>query len=111
MHSIVELGDYYITVNGWDKYYITDNGRLFRRDGRNKGLCEVGYTDKFGYRAARLRDNGRRKDIRVHTLVWKAFRGDIPKGYVIDHINNLKDDNRLVNLQCNKWKIEAGRIL
>lgn len=36
---------------------------------------------------------------RVHRLVWEAFNGKIPKGYVIDHINNNKKDNRLENLQ------------
>jgi hypothetical protein len=36
---------------------------------------------------------------RVHRIVWIAERGVIPDGYVIDHINNDKLDNRLCNLQ------------
>ena len=30
----------------------------------------------------------------VHKFVWECFNGDIPEGKVIDHINNIKDDNR-----------------
>ena len=36
---------------------------------------------------------------RLHRLVWEAFKGEIPKGYVIDHKNADKKDNRLDNLQ------------
>lgn len=32
-------------------------------------------------------------------LIWIYFNGDIPNGYVIDHINHLKNDDRIENLQ------------
>lgn len=35
----------------------------------------------------------------VHSLVYKLFIGPVNKGNVIDHINNIHWDNRLVNLQ------------
>ena len=31
--------------------------------------------------------------------MWECFNGIIPEGKVIDHINDIKDDNRLCNLQ------------
>lgn len=33
-------------------------------------------------------------------IVWETFKGDIPNGYVIDHKNKMKLDNRLTNLEC-----------
>lgn len=42
---------------------------------------------------------GRSKIVPYHRLLWLQFRGDIPQGYVIDHINNDSLDNRLENLQ------------
>ena len=36
----------------------------------------------------------------VHRLVWETFNGVIPDGYQIDHINTIRDDNRLENLRC-----------
>ena len=35
-----------------------------------------------------------------HRVVWDMFKGEIPKGKVIDHINADKADNRIENLQC-----------
>lgn len=37
--------------------------------------------------------------IRVHRAVWVAFNGEIPEGHTVDHINHVKDDNRLENLR------------
>lgn len=37
--------------------------------------------------------------ILVHRLVWLAFKGEIPQGYEIDHIDENKHNNRLDNLQ------------
>ena len=35
----------------------------------------------------------------VHRFVWECFNGVIPEGKVIDHINDVRHDNRLCNLQ------------
>ena len=50
----------------------------------------------------------------VHRLVWETFNGEIPKGYEIDHINAVRDDNRLENLQLlthldNMRKAHCGK--
>lgn len=34
----------------------------------------------------------------VHRLVWIAFNGPIPEGLQVNHINEIKADNRLSNL-------------
>ena len=39
------------------------------------------------------------KTYHVHRFIYECFNGVIPEGKVIDHINNIKDDNRLCNLQ------------
>lgn len=35
----------------------------------------------------------------AHRLIWESVNGPIPKGLEINHINGIKDDNRLVNLE------------
>ena len=56
-----------------------------------------------GYRQlqCRVRKHGQSgfKECKVHQFVWQSFNGVIPKGLEIDHINNIRDDNRLCNLQ------------
>ena len=37
---------------------------------------------------------------RLHRVVYETFIGDIPKGYVIDHIDTNSLNNRLDNLRC-----------
>lgn len=39
------------------------------------------------------------KTVLVHRLVWLAFRGEVPPGLEIDHIDQNKHNNRLDNLQ------------
>ena len=48
----------------------------------------------------------------VHRLVYAWFYGSAEAGYVVDHINDIKTDNRIENLQLltpgdNVWK---GRV-
>ena len=35
-----------------------------------------------------------------HRVVWEAAHGSLPKGWVVHHLNGIKDDNRLENLQA-----------
>lgn len=41
--------------------------------------------------------NGKGK--RWHRVIWKYFHGTIPNNMEIDHLNNIRDDNRIDNLQ------------
>ncbi len=47
-----------------------------------------------------LTQNGVKKDYRVHRLVYMAFKGLIPEGMVIDHIDGNTKNNNISNLRC-----------
>jgi hypothetical protein len=75
------------------------DGKLYNKNNRGgtarKGI-ESGYTDiSCGYRKISVDD----KLHRTHRLIWIMHRGDIPEGLCIDHINGIKDDNRIENLR------------
>ena len=47
----------------------------------------------------------------VHRVVYETFIGVIPDGYEIDHINAIRDDNRLKNLRCVTHKENTNNPL
>lgn len=82
-------------------YEVSDIGRVrslnYHREGKVKNLKSV--KDKKGYEVIGLLRYGRQKLFKVHRLVWESFNGPIPSGMQIDHINTVRDDNRLANLR------------
>ena len=79
------------------EYQVSNLGRV-RSLKRN--IIMKPRKDKYGYLYVNLY-NKVRKTYKVHQLVAMAFLNHNPCGMdvVVDHINNIKDDNRLVNLQ------------
>ena len=57
---------------------------------------KVGYKNKFGYMELCLGP----KYYSSHRIIWKWMTGDEPPD-VIDHINQVKDDNRWTNLRAS----------
>lgn len=57
-----------------------------------------GYSSR-GYHVCTLHYKGVRKQCKAHQIVWIAHHGSIPIGLVVDHINGVKDDNRIENLR------------
>ena len=53
------------------------------------GLSGYGYID-IGFES---------KNHRAHRIIWEMVNGSIPDGYEIDHINGVRNDNRLTNLR------------
>ncbi|MBU5564323.1 HNH endonuclease, partial [Escherichia sp. S69_ASV_4] len=52
-----------------------------------------------GYRQVALRLDGKQYQLKAHRVAWILAHGAIPHGKQIDHINGIRDDNRLCNLR------------
>ena len=57
------------------------------------------YKDKKGYMIAYLYKNNIKKALKVHRIVAEAFLQNLDNKREIDHINRIKDDNRVENLR------------
>tara|TARA_R110001632_G_C11076374_1_gene387963 strand:- start:13 stop:513 length:501 start_codon:yes stop_codon:yes gene_type:complete len=97
-------------VKGYRDYEVSNLGRV-------KSLARIVITakgsrtckekilkpsvDGQGYLKVCLSSNGKGKVKRIHRLVAIVFLNHTPNGnkLVVDHINNVKTDNRLENLQ------------
>ena len=57
-------------------------------------------SQKSGYILITVYDQGIKKGYRKHRFIFECFHGKINDAkLVVDHINNIKTDNRLQNLQ------------
>lgn len=79
-------------------------GIVYSRRFANK---EIGCINTKGYIVSTLHLNGERKQIKLHRLIWIAKYGLIPKGYILDHKNRIKSDNRIINLRLADGKLNA----
>ena len=70
-------------------------------------------VDKIGYLYVGFRKNRKLKCFKIHRLVYEAFYGEIPQGMQVNHINEIKSDNRLenLNLMTPKENINWGTAI
>lgn len=92
-------------------YWVSNLGRVFTtktkkgkghgRDGINPYGTElrVMVTMVNRHERVKLTYKGSRQVYSVHRLVWEAFKGPIPEGMIIDHINGNGCCNWITNLQ------------
>lgn len=92
-------------INGYeDRYHISNLGRV-------KSIKRISEQDHLlperilkpgnlrGYHRVLLLKNGHRKNVQVHRLVAKAFIPNPENKPQVNHINGVKNDNRVDNLE------------
>lgn len=83
--------------------YVDENGKVFKQTKTGLKLCNQ-HDNGSGYKFVSFRINNKIKNIYVHRLVWETFKGSIPDGFEIDHIDTDRSNNKLENLRCVNHK-------
>lgn len=58
------------------------------------------YVVKSGYHKVWIRNENGPYSIQLHRLVWSVWRGPIPAGYQINHLDFDRINNAVSNLEC-----------
>lgn len=83
-------------IRSIDRTITYSDGRVFHY----KGQLIKPYIDRGGYCVTRLSRQFGKKSMKVHRMIWEAFnKQPIPEGFVINHKNCIRNDNRISNLE------------
>lgn len=86
-------------VEGFPRYYVSNWGRVFIKTSAGEMVEKKGSINNWGYVSIKLWHNKRGKKVSRNRLVAEYFLGEIPPGYLVDHINCNKQDDYVTNLQ------------
>lgn len=84
-------------------YQVSNMGRVKSLKKKQPVILQGSY-DKDGYLQVGLSNNSKSKTIRVHRLVATTFLDNPENKPEINHKNEIRDDNRLTNLEWTTRK-------
>lgn len=91
-------GEVWLPVVGYEGlYWVSNLGRLASLGRWRPQLMR--FANKDGYCRVNLHREGRMIGFLVHRLVLEAFVGPCPTGMMCAHLNGIRNDNRVCNLQ------------
>ena len=88
--------------------YLDNDFNVYRWDKNKDKLVQCKLRQNIGYVEVTTKVSTATK---LHRLIWETFVGEIPEGYEIDHINTIRNDNRLENLRCVTHKENVNNTL
>ena len=82
-----------MNIENFPNYYCDKKGNIFSK---NKKLKQ---SKRNGYLCVSLCDNGFCKTLNVHRIIAQTFISNLENKKQINHINGIKTDNRVENLE------------
>ena len=116
----MEDEDYRVMVLNDTTIKVFRDGRIHtlfkRKNGRERWRVRAFSLSRDGYLCVSLSSKNQRAYHFVHNVITLCYLGAKPQGYQTDHINSIRTDNRVENLQyitpqqnIHKIKTKDGR--
>ena len=86
----------YKYIDGYENYIIYEDGKIYNQ---NTKKFLKGYSRVDGYINTCLHKDGKPKFMSLHRLIALSFIPNPHNKPFIDHINRIRDDNRIENLR------------
>lgn len=96
-------------IEGYTDYMVSNLGRIKSLNYNHTGneIILKSRKNKYGYLQIGLCKDGKQKNYKIHRLVAQAFIPNPENKKEVDHINTIRDDNRVENL---RWSTRAENI-
>lgn len=117
---MVEQSEKWLTVNGFDSYEISNNGKVRRKEifvtqksrrgkiySRKLPQLLKSTVTRNGYKSVTLVESGRDKTLYVHRIVAEHFVLGYEDGKVVNHKDGNKENNNFSNLE---WVTQSENI-
>ena len=87
-----------VDIIGYPNYTISEKGEIYSK---KRKIIMKQQINEDGYFQIGLRNNGNKKNFKVHRLLYQAFKLEIGEEMPneVDHENGIKTDNSLKNLR------------
>ena len=88
--------------------------QLWRKVGEENSNWKGGRTKANGYifiRTKRISGGAGSAYKAEHHIVWEQHYGKLPKGWVVHHLNGIRDDNRIENLVAMPRKSHSPKLI
>ena len=103
----VDEEEEFLPIDGFDNYLVSNFGNV--KNSKTNRILKPG-NDKDGYKLINLCKNGKVKNFKVHRLVGNAFLENPDNKPVIDHIDEDKANNNVMNLRwCSQKENHYNR--
>lgn len=97
-----------VIYEGYEHYHVSNLGRIYNE--RTGNYLNFKPRIDTGYVQISLTDRGRVKKVYLQRIVWESFNGLVPNGLEINHINHIKEDCRLSNLELVTHKDNLSKM-
>jgi hypothetical protein len=94
-------------IHGYPHYFVTNSGLVISVHGGEPRIVKPRLNRDDGYDMVNLSRDGRPKTASVHHLVYRTFKGEIPPGMLIRHLDSNPKNNHVDNLALGSHRDNA----